>query len=84
MHSSHHLFTCICAGVLIAGLVGIAANAAPVLPRQSAMTDFDTLIKVRGGPACCKTTMRCVRKVGAQCSEWRLVVTSICPGVICR
>jgi len=84
MHKRRHLLTCICAAFLIAGLVGIAAKAAPVTPGQSAMKGVETLIKVRKGPACCKTTMRCVRKSAGQCSEWKLVTTSVCPGVICR
>jgi hypothetical protein len=81
MHNRYQLFTYICAGVLVAALLGVVANASPVAPKQSTVTD---IIKARMGSACCRTTMRCVRKSAGQCSEWKLITTSVCPGVICR
>lgn len=87
MDSHLRLLSCICAGVLMAALLGIAANAAPVTPGQSAMNGVNALIKVqtrKPGPGCCRTTLRCVRKSAGQCKEWKVIVTPVCPGVICR
>lgn len=73
--------------VALTGLVGATtAASALVLSRPTALqcTPANGLFtEVRGGAACCRTTLRCVRSEAGRCKARKLVTQSVCPGVSC-
>jgi hypothetical protein len=81
MHARINLSICGC--LLALGLAAFPASASPLAPQSVPVVNDGLAIQVRGGPACCRTTLRCVRKVAGSCKRWRYVTQSVCPGVRC-